>query len=137
MGYRHYLYAIPKNQVAEIQACKTNEDLCNFAKNHGYEANLDYCSDGSGRVSLYKIGTELYELEKYSKICFKLESERPSVFTSDELKNEYADYGFTLLTKDDFKAIIEFYRQKIIDWFQSLLNVDDRMVIPKGMTKEQ
>ena len=27
MGYRHYLYAIPKKQVAEIQACKTNEDL--------------------------------------------------------------------------------------------------------------
>ena len=31
MGYRHYLYAVPKNQVAEIQTCKTNEDWCNFA----------------------------------------------------------------------------------------------------------
>lgn len=132
MGYRHYLYAVPKSQVAEIQACKTANDLTEFAKRHNYPYDED-----DGWLSLYKVGKELYELEKYSKIGFKLESERPSVFTSDELKNEYADYGFALLTKDDFKAIIEFYRQKIIDWFQSLLNMDDRIVIPKGMTKEQ
>ena len=48
MGYRHYLYAIPKKQVAEIQACKTNDDWCNFAENYGYEVSRDYCDDGSG-----------------------------------------------------------------------------------------
>lgn len=132
MEYRHYLYAIPKNQVSEIQACKTANDLTEFAKRHNYPYDED-----DGWLSLYKVGKELYEFEKHSKIGFKLELERPSVFTSDELKNEYADYGFALLTKDDFKAIIEFYRQKIIDWFQSLLNMDDRIVLPKGMTKEQ
>lgn len=25
MGYRHHLYAVPKKQIAEIQACKTNQ----------------------------------------------------------------------------------------------------------------
>ena len=34
MGYRHYLYAVPKKQVAEIQECKTNEDWIDFAKRH-------------------------------------------------------------------------------------------------------
>ena len=137
MGYRHYLYAVPKKQVAEIQACKTNDDWCNFAENYGYEVSRDYCDDGSGWLSPYKIGTELYELGKYSEIGCKLESERPSLFTSEELKKRYEDYGFALLTKDDFKAVIEAYRQKIIDWLQSLLNPEDNPIIPSKLSKEE
>ncbi len=137
MGYRHYLYAIPKKQVAEIQACKTNEDWCKLAENYGYKASWDYCDDGGGWFSPYKIGTELYGLGKYSEIAFKLESERPSLFTSDELKERYSDYGFALLTKDDFMAVIEAYRQKIVEWLKSLLSVDERICFSDELTKEQ
>ena len=137
MGYRHYLYAVPKKQVAEIQACKTNEDWCNFAENYGYKVDRDCCDDGSGCVFPYKIGTKLYELGKYSEIGCKLESERPSLFTSKELKERYSDDGFALLTKDDFKAVIDAYRQKIIKWLQSLLNVDERICFSDELTKEQ
>ena len=63
MGYRHYLYAVPKKQVAEIQACKTNDDLCKFAENYGYEVNRDYCGDRSGWVSPYEIGKNFTNLE--------------------------------------------------------------------------
>lgn len=132
MGYRHYLYAIPKSQVAEIQACQNASDLTEFAKRHNYPYDED-----DGWLPLHKIGEELYELGKYSKIGFELESERPSVFTSDELKEKYADYGFALLTKEDFKAVIEFYRQKIIEWLNSLLNIDDRICFSDELTKEQ
>jgi len=132
MGYRHYLYAIPKKQVIEIQACKTATDLTEFAKRYDYPYDKD-----DGWLSLYKIGKKLYELGKYSEIGFKLESERPSVFTSEELKKEYVDYGFALLTKDDFKAVIEFYRQKIIDWFKSLLEIKDSSKFTVEFTKEQ
>ena len=137
MGYRHYLYAVPKKQVAEIQSCKTNEDWCNFAENYGYKVDWDCRDGGSGWFSPYKIGTELYELGKYSEIAFKLESERPSLFTSEELKERYSDYGFALLTKDDFKAIIEAYRQKIVNWLESLLNIDERICFSEELTKEQ
>lgn len=137
MGYRHYLYAVPKKQVAEIQACKTNEDWCNFAENYGYKVDRDCCDDGNGWFSPYKIGTELYELGKYSEIAFKLESERPSLFTSEELKKRYSDYGFALLTKDDFKSVIEFYRQKIIAWLQSFLNPDESWIVSNKLSKEE
>lgn len=137
MGYRHYLYAVPKKQVAEIQACKTNEDWCKLAENYGYKVDWDCCDDGSGWFSPYKIGTELYELGKYSEIAFKLESERPSLFISDKLKERYSDYGFVLLTKDDFKVVIETYRQKIIEWFQSLLNPDKSQVTAPNLSKEE
>lgn len=137
MGYRHYLYAVPKKQIAEIQACKTNEDWCNFAENYGYKVDRDCCDDGSWWLSPYKIGTELHELGKHSEIGFKLESERPSLFTSDELKERYGDYGFALLTKDDFKAVIEFYRHKIIDWLKSLLDPEGDPMIPSKLSKEE
>lgn len=137
MGYRHYLYAVPKKQVAEIQACKTNDDLCKFAENYGYEVNRDCCGDGNGWVSPYKIGKELYELGKHSGIGFKLESKRPSMFTSEELKKRYEDYGFALLTKDDFKAVIEAYRQKIVDWFESLLNPDKSQITFNKLSQKE
>lgn len=137
MGYRHYLYAVPKKQVTGIQACKTNEDWCDFAENYGYKVDRDCCDDRSGWFSPYKIGTELYELGKYSEIGFKLESERPSLFTSKELKARYSDYGFALLTKDDFKAIIEAYRQKIVEWFESLLNPDKSQITSDKLSKEE
>lgn len=132
MGYRHYLYAVPKEQIAEIQACKTTKDLTEFAKRHGYPYDED-----DGWLSIYKVGKELYELGKQSEIGFKLEFERPSVFTSDELKEEYSDYGFALLTKDDFKSVIEFYRQKIVEWLKSLLNPDKSQVTASNLSKEE
>lgn len=137
MGYRHYLYAIHKKQVAEIQACKTNDDLVKVAERYCYEIDKNYCDNGSYWFTPYKIGKELYELGKHSEIGFKLESERPSLFTSDELKRRYEDYGFALLTKDDFKAVIEAYRQKIIDWLKSLLDPEDDPVFPSKLSKEE
>lgn len=137
MGYRHYLYSVPKKQVAEIQACKTNEDWIDFAKRYGYRVSLSVCNDGSDWFAPYDVGNDLYELGKCSEIGFKLESERPSLFTSDELKKRYEDYGFALLTKDDFKAVIEAYRQKIVNWFQSLLNPEDDLIIPSKLSKEE
>lgn len=131
------MYSIPKKQVAEIQSCKTNEDWCNFAENYGYKVDRDCCDDGSYWFSTYEVGKEIYELGKYSEIAFKLESERPSLFTSEELKERYSDYGFAILTKDDFKAVIEAYRQKIVDWFQSLLNPDESQVTVAKLSKEE
>lgn len=137
MGYRHYLYAIPKKQVAEIQACKTNEDWCSFAESYGYKVDRNCRDDGSGCVFPYQIGSLIYELGKHSEIGFKLESERPSLFTSEELKERYSDDGFALLTKDDFKAVIEFYRQKIIAWLESLLNPDKSPITYNKLSKEE
>lgn len=126
------MYAVPKKQVEEIQACQTAKDLTEFAKRHDYPYDED-----DGWLSLYKVGKELYELGKHSEIGFKLESERPSVFTSDELKEKYSDYGFALLMKDDFKSVIEFYRQKIVEWFKSLLEIKDSSKFTAEFTKEQ
>ena len=53
------------------------------------------------------------------------------------MKERYSDYGFALLTKDDFKAVIEAYRQKVVDWFQSLLNPDKSQITTSKLSKEE
>jgi len=125
MGYSHYLYAIPKKQVVEIQSCKTNKDWVDFAARYGYKPEWGAWDDEDSYFSPSYIGTELYELGKYSEIGHKLEAERPSLFTSNELRKMYADYGYALLTKDGFKAIIEHYRQTTVNWFDSLLHPEE------------
>lgn len=137
MGYRHYLYAIPKKQIAEIQACKTNSDLIDFAKRYGYNVDYDATDSGEGWIPPHDIGTELYELGKHSEIGHELESEKLCVFTSEELKNMYDDYGFALLSKDDFIAIIESYRQNIVSYFQNLLEPQKYPIIPSKSTIEE
>lgn len=137
MGYRHYLYAIPKKQIAEIQACKTNSDLIDFAKRYGYNVDYDATDSGEGWIPPYDIGTELYELGKHSEISHELESEKICVFTSEELKNMYDGYGFALLSKDDFIAIIESYRQNIVSYFQNLLELQKYPIIPSKSTIEE
>ena len=68
MGYRHYLYAVPKKQVEEIRACKTTKDWIDFVKRHDYRYDED-----DEWFPPYRVGKELYELGKYSEIGFKLE----------------------------------------------------------------
>lgn len=41
MGYRHYLYAVPKKQVDEIRTCKTTKDWIDFAKRNEYRYEED------------------------------------------------------------------------------------------------
>lgn len=137
MGYRHYLYAVPKKQVAEIQACKTNQDWLDFAERYGYKIDYGARDDGIGYFAPHELQSEIYELGKYSEIGHELEEARPCVFTSQELKDTYSDYGFALCSKEDFKAIIEAYRQKIVNWFQSLLDPDKSHITSNKLSKEE
>lgn len=132
MGYSQYLYAIPKNQVARIQSCKSNKDWIDFAERYGYMYDAD-----TEWLAPYEVGIEIYELGNDLDIVHELKKNKSCVFTSEELQHRYSDYGFDLLTKDDFKAIIEFYRQKIIEWLKDLLNPENNPAIPPRLSKEE
>lgn len=75
MGYRHHLYAVPKKQIAEIQACKTNQDWLDFAKRHSYKIDYGARDDGIGYFAPHELQSEIYDLGKYSEIGHELEEE--------------------------------------------------------------
>lgn len=117
MGYRRYLYALNKTFVKQIQLCKTNKDWCRLVEDQGYK--VDY-EEGEGYFAPRQLSGEFYELGK--EAFLNLEQTCPQIFTSKELRDYYEDYGFNLLTQENFKQIIESYKEKIIDYFSYLLN---------------
>lgn len=119
MGYRHYFYAIPKTEIAEIRNCVTNEDFCSWAKNHGYE--VDRYEGEKPYCGIYNIGKKIYEFGKYVDWAFDMESKNEKVFLSDELKERYEDFGFVLCTQDDFLTAINEYKRKVVSFLESLI----------------
>lgn len=120
MGYRHYFHAVPKRYIEEIRKCKTNDDFCKWAESRGYEVERydgekPYCA-------IFRIGKEIYEFGKYVDWAFEMQDRNESVFTSEELKQRYEDYGFVLCSQDDFLTAINEYRLKIVSYLKSLLS---------------
>ena len=67
MGYRHYLYAVPKKQIAEIQACKTNQDWLDFAERYGYKIDYDARDDGIGYFAPHELQSEIYDSYRFNE----------------------------------------------------------------------
>lgn len=139
MGYNHYLHAVPKKQLAETRDCKTNEDLIAFAERYGYEVDYDVTDDGSGWFPPCLLGNEIYELGKYNVLALQFEENRPDGWGSEELRKRYWDYGFVPLSKIDFRAFIDSYRNEIANWYQELANEkgEDREAIWRSVFQER
>lgn len=129
MGYRHYFYAIPKKQIEEIRNCKTNDEFCNWAEKTGYYVERDEGEEPY--VTVYDLGTEIYEFGKYVDWAFEMQEKNESIFASDELKEWYSDYDPVICSRDDFLAAIDNYKQKIISYLEECLEGKD------GITPEQ
>jgi len=117
MGYRQYLYALDKEFVKKIQMCKTNEDWCQLVAAQGYKVreigDEKYFAPRLLKGKFYELGKEAF---------LNLEQTCPQIFTTKELRDYYEDYGFNLLTQENFVQIIESYKEKIINYFSYLLD---------------
>lgn len=124
MGYRHYFYRFPKAEIEAIKACKTNEELCNWAESRGYSVHR---YDGEPPyISIYDLGKEIYEFGKYVGWAFRMQENNESIFGSDELKERYQDYGPVLCAQEDFLTAINNYKNNIIEYYKELLQRDEQ-----------
>ena len=123
MGYRHYFYEIPKTEIEEIKKCKTNDDFCNWAESKGYD--VDRYEGEEPYCAAYNIGKMIFEFGKYVEWAFGMQEKNESIFVSEELKERYADYCPVICSQEDFLFVINCYKQKIINFYKSLLDVDE------------
>lgn len=138
MGYRHYIHKISKEELAEIKSLNTVSELCEWAKQHDYvfesvfEPPFDELTPEN--VPIYGLGTELYNFGTGVDWASKMQITNESLFNSKELKDFYEDYDPVILSKDDFRQVIDDCKNKIIAYYESLLTVtelDDRTVEQK------
>lgn len=114
MGYRQYLYEVDKNLVEEIRNCKTEEDYISVCRKFNVEVNDDY-------VPINHLGKEIYEFGKYYENSHELHKHGNSLFSSEELNEEYEDYGAIILEKSGLICAIEWQRDRIIKIYEDLL----------------
>lgn len=134
MGYRHYFYKLPKAELEEIKNCKSNAELCDWAKNRGY--GLEDYEDDEPYVPIYQIGKEVCGFGKHVDWAFDMQSKNESIFGTENLSESYSHYAPVICTEDDFLLVIEYYKQKIVEYYKSLFETDHEEKV-LGITLEQ
>lgn len=125
MGYRHYIHKISKTELAEIKSFSNPSELCEWAKQHGYAVEPSIDDSESECFPIYELGTELYNFGKYVDWASKIQITNESLFDSKELKDFYEDYDPVILSEDDFRQVIDDYKNKIVAYYESLSTVTD------------
>lgn len=121
MGYRQYLYSIDTWLVDEIKKCKTRDDFIKTMQKYRNDI-VEYDSfDEQYYIPLYYIGKELFEFGKYYENSEEMYKHGDSLFSSDELNEEYSDYGAIVLEADGLLCALDWQRQHIIKMYKDLL----------------
>lgn len=72
-------------------------------------------------IPLYNIGDELFEFGKYYENSEEMYKHGDSLFSSDELNEDYSDYGAIVLEADGLLCALDWQRQHIIKMHKDLL----------------
>lgn len=123
MGYRQYLYKVPKTLIEEIQSCKIEEDLYNLYRQHGFEVSKDeYDGETEYYCPLYKLPYEAYGFGKYYENSDELYKISKPLFTSQELQERYEYYRAIIGEEEILLSCIEWQKQHIIKMYENMLN---------------
>lgn len=123
MGYRHHIGILEKNKHELIKKMSVKQ----LKKWYGDEY-----------VPCYKITKEVYELGKYYDDNF-MKPFKKKVFTKKATQKLYeGDQDFYIISKEGFEAIIDDYRQRVLEYYTLLLKQDKTdLLINRITTIEQ
>lgn len=136
MGYRHYLYIIPKETVKNLQGKSYEELWEEYAtpkeKDSYYEWLKEYPEKGKhididwfGQQEVFEFG-KLYWDDTAQRIY---DTGKP-LFDNPEIQEEFADYEPYIVSKEAIKIAVEIYRQKVIDYYKDLFKENEKLCDP-------
>ena len=111
MGYRNYIALLDRKKHNEIK------DMTYSQLQKWY---------GDEYVPCYKLASEVHEIGKYWDCDFMDKLKQP-IFTRPSTDKRFNEDGeFYAINKDALKVIIESYRDKVVAYYESLLNPSER-----------
>ena len=118
MGYRHYMYSVPRKLVKDIRDMSYSE-LKEYAKQHrglqkDGEGSWVYLNDLIG-------GNTFFEFGKYYDNAENIYKLGKPLFSVDDTQKHFEEYVPYVVERDAVLCAIEDYRQKVIDWYKELL----------------
>lgn len=121
MGYRQYLYSVDTWLIDEIRKCQTEEDFVKTMQKFRNEI-VEYDSfDDHYYVPLHDIGNVLFEFGKYYENSDEMYKHGDSLFSSEELRELYEDYGAIVLEPDGLLCALDWQRNHVIKMYEDLL----------------
>lgn len=121
MGYRQYLYSVDTWLIDEIRKCQTEEGFVKTMQKFRNEI-VEYDSfDDHYYVSLHNIGKVLFEFGKYYENSDEMYKHGDSLFSSEELRELYEDYGAIVLEPDGLLCALGWQRNHVIEMYEDLL----------------
>lgn len=119
MGYRHYLYKIPKKRVKEIRNLTLNQ----IKKQYGNKLEDNW-------VNYDDVLKEHKCIFEYGKLYWddtveKIHNTGQEFFTNEDVQKEFIDEDIYLVGKEALKVTIEIYKNKILEMYEHLFNNKD------------
>lgn len=118
MGYRHYLYIVPRKTVEDIKDMSVSD-----LEEH---MNYDSCLLDE-EVSVFEIVKDVimknifFEFGKYYENAKNIYKLGKPLFSNADTQNRFCEYVPYVVERDAVLCAIEDYRQKVIDWYKGLL----------------
>ena len=117
MGYRTYIYSIPKREYNKIKSM-TKEELVTHYKVKRSEYEIE---DGYLGISVYNLGKELYEFGKYTDFTPPKKSMK-TFFKNKELNNYFMrDNELFVVTPEFLEYVIGTYQKRISDYYNEMM----------------
>lgn len=135
MSYRYRFHSVPKTEIEKIRKCTTNVQLCLWAEKQGYKVKT--YDENDRYMTIYDIGKEIYEFGTDEEWAYEIQEKNESIFSSEELKELYIDYQPVICSQNDFLSVINAYKQKIINYYKSLLiQTKDSVCTPENKQRK-
>ena len=112
MGYRHYIYTIPKKNVEEARKLNLKEIKEKYGDEYGYVNYEDVLKD---MKCIFEYG-KLY----WDDTVERIHSTGEPLFLEDEVQGEFQDFDIYLVGKEALKVTIEIYENKIKKMYEEL-----------------
>ena len=114
MGYRNYLYTIPKKNVNKVRKINLKELEEQYGDEEGYVNSNDVLKD---MKCIFEYG-KLY----WDDTIERIHNTGEPLFLDEEVQEKFCDEDIYLVRKDALKVTIEIYENKIKKMYEELLN---------------
>lgn len=116
MGYRNYLYTIPKKNVKKVRGKKLKE-LEEKYGNKEDDNYFDYKDVLKDMKCIFEYG-KLY----WDDTVERIHNTGEQLFLDEDVQDRFEDYDIYLVGKDALKVTIEIYENKIKEMYKKLLD---------------
>ena len=114
MGYRNYLYTIPKKNVKEVRKLNLKELKEKYGEEDGYVSSSEVLKD---MKCIFEYG-KLY----WDDTVERIHNTGEQLFLDEEVQENFCDEDIYLVGKDALKVTIEIYENKIKEMYKKLLD---------------